>query len=54
MREICALLEAEGIRTKCGERWHPETVRQMLANSSDRPPTPRRQTQLDPVRAPLA
>lgn len=36
-REICAVLEAEDIRPKRGERWHPETVRRMLANSGDRP-----------------
>ncbi|MFC8201692.1 recombinase family protein [Streptomyces sp. NPDC057298] len=42
LREICAVLEAEDIRPKRGERWHPETVRRMLANPSDRPPTLRR------------
>ena len=34
-----AVLEAEGIRPKRGDRWHPETVRRMLANQSDQPPT---------------
>ncbi|MFD8851569.1 recombinase family protein [Streptomyces sp. NPDC059604] len=38
-REICAALDAEGIRPKHGGRWHPETVRRMLANEDDRPPT---------------
>ncbi|MFF8414919.1 recombinase family protein [Streptomyces omiyaensis] len=38
-REICAALEAEGIRPKRGDRWHPETVRRMLANDDDKPPT---------------
>ncbi|GAA3800883.1 hypothetical protein GCM10022403_038940 [Streptomyces coacervatus] len=38
-REIAAVLEAEGIRPKRGERWHPETVRRMLANPTDKPPT---------------
>ncbi|MEY9988574.1 hypothetical protein ABIE67_000606 [Streptomyces sp. V4I8] len=42
LREICAVLEAEDIRPKRGERWHPETVRRMLANPGDRPPTLRR------------
>ncbi|MFC7844411.1 recombinase family protein [Streptomyces sp. NPDC057382] len=42
LREICAVLEAEAIRPKRGERWHPETVRRMLANTSDRSPTLRR------------
>ncbi|MFF4354943.1 recombinase family protein [Streptomyces sp. NPDC001530] len=32
-REIAAVLEAEGIRPKRGDRWHPETVRRMLANT---------------------
>ncbi|WP_179851388.1 hypothetical protein [Streptomyces sp. TLI_55] len=38
------MLEAEEIRPKRGERWHPETVRRMLANTSGKPPTlrPRR------------
>ncbi|WP_406327291.1 recombinase family protein [Streptomyces sp. NBC_01617] len=39
LREICAALEAEDVRPKRGERWHPETVRRMLANAADRPPT---------------
>jgi len=39
---IVAVLEAEGLRPKRGERWHPETVRRMLANTTDRPPTLRR------------
>ncbi|MFF3354111.1 recombinase family protein [Streptomyces sp. NPDC002917] len=34
-REIAAVLEAEEIRPKRGERWHPQTVRRMLANASD-------------------
>ncbi|MEU1035481.1 recombinase family protein [Streptomyces mirabilis] len=38
-REIAAVLDAEGIRPKRGERWHPETVRRMLANPTDKPPT---------------
>ncbi|MER7569074.1 recombinase family protein [Streptomyces sp. NPDC097941] len=44
LREIAAALETEGIRPKRGEHWHPETVRRMLANTSDKPPTlrPRR------------
>ncbi|MEV0137908.1 recombinase family protein [Streptomyces globisporus] len=42
LREIVAVLEAEGLRPKRGERWHPETVRRMLANTTDRPPTLRR------------
>ncbi|MFC9166024.1 recombinase family protein [Streptomyces fungicidicus] len=37
--EIAAALSAEGIRPKRGERWHPETVRRMLANTADRPST---------------
>ncbi|MDQ0717541.1 hypothetical protein QFZ55_006993 [Streptomyces luteogriseus] len=44
LREICAVLEAEDIRPKRGERWHPEIVRRMLANSTDQPPTLRRRT----------
>ncbi|MFC7844413.1 recombinase family protein [Streptomyces sp. NPDC057382] len=46
LREICAVLEAEAIRPKRGERWHPETVRRMLANPTDKPPTlyPRQRT----------
>ncbi|SEF19036.1 hypothetical protein [Streptomyces sp. Ag109_O5-10] len=43
LREICAVLEAEDIRPKGGERWHPLTVRGMLANSSDLLPTTLRQ-----------
>ncbi|MCF3132426.1 recombinase family protein [Streptomyces olivochromogenes] len=43
-REIVAVLEAEGIRPKRGERWHPETVRRLLANPTDRPPTLRKRT----------
>ncbi|MEU1940468.1 recombinase family protein [Streptomyces coeruleorubidus] len=43
-REICAVLETEGIRPKRGERWHPETVRRLLANTSDQPPTLRKRT----------
>ncbi|MEV4875324.1 recombinase family protein [Streptomyces cyaneofuscatus] len=39
LREIVAVLEAEGLRPERGERWHPGTVRRMLANSTDRPPT---------------
>ncbi|MGW1608954.1 recombinase family protein [Streptomyces sp. NPDC002285] len=41
-REIAAVLEAEGIRPKRAARWHPETVRRMLANTTDRPPTLRK------------
>ncbi|MFF7161754.1 recombinase family protein [Streptomyces sp. NPDC008086] len=41
-REIAAALEAEGIRPKRGQRWHPETIRRMLANATDQPPTLRR------------
>ncbi|SDM77061.1 Recombinase [Streptomyces sp. cf386] len=41
-REIAAVLDAEGIRPKRGDRWHPETIRRMLANSTDRPPTLRK------------
>jgi hypothetical protein len=44
LREICAVLEAEDIRPKRGERWHSETVRRMLANSTDQPLTLRRRT----------
>ncbi|MGW5124563.1 recombinase family protein [Streptomyces sp. NPDC004069] len=45
-REIAAVLEAEGIRPKRGSRWHPETVRRMLANPTAKPPTlyPRQRT----------
>ncbi|MFI0777323.1 recombinase family protein [Streptomyces sp. NPDC021212] len=44
--EIAAVLKAEGIRSKRGERWHPETVRQLLVNPTDKPPTlyPRQRT----------
>lgn len=38
-REIATVLDAERLRPKRGERWHPETVRRMLANITDRPPT---------------
>ncbi|WP_386356110.1 hypothetical protein [Streptomyces xiangluensis] len=38
-REIAAVLEAEGVQPKRCTRWHPETVRRMLANTTDRPPT---------------
>ncbi|MFE1028272.1 recombinase family protein [Streptomyces sp. NPDC058818] len=38
-RQIAAVLEAEGVQPKRGTRWHPETVRRMLANATDRPPT---------------
>ncbi|MFF1566925.1 recombinase family protein [Streptomyces sp. NPDC058293] len=41
-RQICEVLEAEEIRPKRGERWHPETVRRMLANATDHPPTLRK------------
>jgi hypothetical protein len=44
LREICAVLEAEAIRPKRGESWHPETARRMLANSTDQPLTLRRGT----------
>ncbi|MFD4505316.1 recombinase family protein [Streptomyces sp. NPDC058457] len=37
-REIAGILEAEGIRPKRGERWDPETVRRMLANTTNRRP----------------
>ncbi|WP_371131831.1 hypothetical protein [Streptomyces sp. cf386] len=30
------------MRPKRGDRWHPETIRRMLANSTDRPPTLRK------------
>jgi DNA invertase Pin-like site-specific DNA recombinase len=43
-REIAAALDAEEIRPKRGERWHPETVRRMLANDTYMPPTLRRRT----------
>ncbi|MGW7513771.1 recombinase family protein [Streptomyces massasporeus] len=43
-REIAAVLEAEDIRPKRGERWHPETVRRMLANPTNRPPTLRKRS----------
>ncbi|MGW3513232.1 recombinase family protein [Streptomyces sp. NPDC000994] len=43
-REIAAVLAAEGIRPKRGERWQPETVRRMLANTTDRPPTLRKRS----------
>ncbi|MFJ9822268.1 recombinase family protein [Streptomyces sp. NPDC101151] len=43
-REIAVVLEEEGIRPKRGERWHPETVRRMLANATERPPTLRPRT----------
>ncbi|MFM9709115.1 recombinase family protein [Streptomyces galilaeus] len=43
-REIAAVLDAEGIRPKRGKLWHPETVRRMLANTADQPPTLRRRT----------
>ncbi|MFE6157065.1 recombinase family protein [Streptomyces sp. NPDC057889] len=43
-REICEVLEAEEIRPKRGERWHPETVRRLLANSTNQPPTLRPRT----------
>ncbi|MEU0041298.1 recombinase family protein [Streptomyces sp. NPDC006333] len=41
-REIAAVLDAEAIRPKRGDRWHPEIVRRILANPSDQPPTLRR------------
>lgn len=41
-REIAAALDAEGIRAKRGDRWHPETVRRMLANTGNKPPTLRK------------
>lgn len=41
-REIAAALDAEELRPKHGGCWHPETVRRMLANKTDRPPTLRR------------
>ncbi|WP_158828137.1 recombinase family protein [Streptomyces sp. NRRL S-118] len=37
-REICAVLKSENIRPKRGKRWHPETVRRMLATPTDRRP----------------
>ncbi|MFG2030443.1 recombinase family protein [Streptomyces sp. NPDC048825] len=43
-REIAAVLEAEGVQPKRATRWHPETVRRMLANTTDRPPTLRGRT----------
>ncbi|WP_353963457.1 recombinase family protein [Streptomyces mirabilis] len=33
-REIAAALDTEVLRPKRGERWHPETVRRMLANTA--------------------
>ncbi|MFE5957033.1 MULTISPECIES: recombinase family protein [Streptomyces] len=42
LREMCAVLEADDIRSKRGERWHPETVRRKLANPRKRPPSLRR------------
>lgn len=42
LREIVAVLDAEELRPKRGERWHPETVRRMLANIDDKPPTLRK------------
>ncbi|MFE6130079.1 recombinase family protein [Streptomyces sp. NPDC056437] len=41
-REIVQVLEVEGIRPQRGERWHPETVRRMLANTGYKPPTLRK------------
>ncbi|WP_078649564.1 recombinase family protein [Streptomyces ochraceiscleroticus] len=38
-RQIAEALDAEGLRTKNRGRWHLKTVRRMLANSTDRPPT---------------
>ncbi|MFE2487192.1 recombinase family protein [Streptomyces mirabilis] len=38
-REIASILDAEGIQPKRGERWHPETVRRMLANTGNAPHT---------------
>jgi DNA invertase Pin-like site-specific DNA recombinase len=43
-REIAATLDAEDLRPKHGGRWHPATVRRMLANTADRPPTLRKRT----------
>ncbi|MFH8738903.1 recombinase family protein [Streptomyces sp. NPDC017964] len=43
-REICDVLAAEGIRPKRSDRWHPETVRRMLANATTRPPTLRKRS----------
>ncbi|MFI9587832.1 hypothetical protein ACIHCQ_39915 [Streptomyces sp. NPDC052236] len=43
-REIAAALGTEGQRPKRGEHWHPETVRRMLANTTDRPPTLRKRS----------
>ncbi|MGW7754481.1 recombinase family protein [Streptomyces violaceusniger] len=48
-REIAAVLDAEGVRPKRGDCWHPETVRRMLDNTSNRPTTLRkRSTRLSP------
>lgn len=41
-REIATTLDAERAPAEAGERWHPETVRRMLANITDRPPTLRK------------
>ncbi|MFE5199010.1 recombinase family protein [Streptomyces sp. NPDC056601] len=43
-REIAAILDAEELRPKHGGRWHPETVRRMLANATDLPPTLRKRS----------
>ncbi|MEV6013863.1 recombinase family protein [Streptomyces sp. NPDC051976] len=43
-RDIAAALDAEGLPLKHGGRWRPETVRRMLANATDRPPTLRKRT----------
>jgi DNA invertase Pin-like site-specific DNA recombinase len=43
-REIAAVLDSEELPPKRGGRWHPETVRRMLANTADRPPTLRKRT----------
>ncbi|MFF9607579.1 recombinase family protein [Streptomyces sp. NPDC014684] len=39
-RRIAAVLEAEGIRPKRGERWHPETIRRLLANTTEQAADP--------------
>jgi len=41
-RGFASALDAEGLPPKDGGRWHPETVRRMLANPTDRVPTLRR------------
>ena len=35
LREICVVLEEEGLPPKRGGRWHPETLRRAIGRSSD-------------------